>query len=428
MGKVSLLLVAAFGIAGATIFFTSKEADVKASATQGTYEADVIAREIARSAYNAGVADVNRHGNDLDQALLDFGEIVVSATVPKDQKCANGKPICARRRGQMLDGTYLVEASIDGGNGIEIYSAGTFGYQAGENAVSKTHEINESHSVGVLQVDTALPKGQCGELKIQFVDSMAGYCSSILLQRTVNGKPLAPEMVYGPGNTRNGQVNAGFETFLTAGTQMNFAIGVENTRSKGWKCNGTTSRGALPEALRPANVKALGTPGLPTYDPTLLASHLTSYVYDERHFDWVHWALDGAALLDGEPKEAPWAMVEVDPENNQRWRIAFEDQPLWNLAPGQPGYDNPNKSLWATKRFGYDVTGDGKGDGWKDDQRFALVPNGSAGYSVSYLSGKDGFHDLRDTGSPADFSDQVIVVEVVPTACDSAASLASAGS
>ena len=421
MGKVSLLLVAAFGIAGATIFFTSKEADVKASATQGTYEADVIAREIARSAYNAGVADVNRHGNDLDQALLAFGEIVVSATVPKDQKCANGKPICARRRGQMLDGTYLVEASIDGGNGIEIYSAGTFGYQAGENAVSKTHEINESHSVGVLQVDTALPKGQCGQLKIQFVDSMAGYCSSIFLQRTVGGVADSLEMVYAPGKTRNGDRNVGYEVDLKPGTQMNFAIGVDNNSS----CHKSgQGRPAGHPALRMADSKAL----LATSGPAALAREMERYVYRESDWAWTHWALDGAALLDGEPKEAPWAMVEVDPENNQRWRIAFEDQHKWNLAPGQPGYDDPNKSLWATKRFGYDVTGDGKGDGWKDDQRFALVPNGSTGYSVSYLSGKDGFHDLRDTGSPADFSDQVIVVEVVPTACDSAASLASAGS
>ena len=417
MGKVALLLVASFGVAGATVFFTSKEADVRASATQGVYEADVIAREISRSAYNAGVADVNRHGRDVVQALLDFGEVVVSADVVGDDKCANGKPICSRRTGEMLGGTYVVEASANGGNGVEIYAAGTFGYQAGPDAVSKTHRINEAHSVNVLQV-TDLPAGQCGRLKIQFVDSMAGYCSSILLQRTVNGDTLKPQMVYGPGNKRNGQANVGFETLLASGTQMNFAIGVENTRHKGWQCDGTTSRGALPANLHPATVKALGTPGAETYDPAALARSLRDYRFSEDHFDWIHWALDGTALQDGEPKEGPWAMVETDPTNDQRWRISFEDQPLWNLAPGAPGYDNPNKSLWATKRYGYDVTGDGKGDGWKDEERFALVPNAGSGFSVSYLRGQDGFHDLRDTGSPADFSDQVIVVEVEPTSCD----------
>ena len=414
MGKVALLLVASFGVAGATVFFTSKEADVRASATQGVYEADVIAREISRSAYNAGVADVNRHGQDITQALLNFGDVVVSADVSVDEKCANGKPICSRRTGEMLGGTYVVEASANGGNGVEIYSAGTFGYQAGHRAVSKTHRINEAHSVGVLKVK------ECGTLKIQFVDSMAGYCSSVLLQRTVNGDTLKPEMVYGPGNKRNGEANVGFERFLEAGTQMNFAIGVENTRHKGWKCDGKTSRGALPMDIRPATVKALGTPSAATYDPATLARSLQAYQFSETHFDWIHWALDGTALQDGEPKEGPWAMVETDPTNDQRWRIAFEDQPLWNLAPGQPGYDNPTKSLWATKRYGYDVTGDGKGDGWKDEERFALTPNGAAGFAVSYLRGKDGFHDLRDTGTPADFSDQVIVVEIEPASCDAA--------
>ena len=421
MGKVSLLLVAAFGVAGATIFFTSKEADVKASGTQGAYEADVIAREIARSAYNAGVADVNRHGTDLDQAILDFGEIVVSATVPADRKCANDKPICARRTGQMLDGTYLVEASIDGGNGIEIFSAGTFGYQAGETAVSKTHKINESHSVGVLQVDPALPAGQCGQLKIQFVDSMAGYCSAIFLQRTVGGVADSLEMVYAPGKDRNGDRNVGYEVALKPGTQMNFAIGVDNNHNCHKPGQG---RPASRPALRMNDAKGL----LATGGPAALAHEMERYVYRESDWAWTHWALDGAALLSGEPKEAPWAMVEVDRANAQRWRIAFEDQHKWNLAPSAAGYDDPNKSLWATKRFGYDVTGDGKGDGWKDNQRFALVPNGTAAYTVSYLTGQDGFHDLRDTGSPADFSDQVIMVEVVPGPCAGAATVAAAGS
>ena len=415
MGKVSLLLVAAFGVAGATIFFTSNEADVHASAAQGTYEADVIAREIARSAYNAGVADVNRHGLDVDQALLTFGDLVVSAEVPDDEKCANDKPVCARRTGDMLDGTYVVEASVAGGNGVEIHAAGTFGYQAGHRAVSKTHRINESISQDVLKVDP-LATGQCGKLKIDFVDSRAGYCSAVLLQRTVNGVVGDPEMVFAPGKNRNGARNRGYEVMLVPGTQMNFAIGVENTSSKGWTCDGTTSRGALPAALRPGAWEPLVDASSASYDPGALAGLLAGYEYDPNHYDWVHWALDGSALLNGEPKEAPWGMVEVDPDNPQRWRVAFEDQPKWNLAPGHRDYNNPNKSLWATKRFGYDTNGNGKGNGWKDKQAIRMVENGDT-YSVSYASGRDGFHDLDDMSSPADFSDQVIFVEVVGEAC-----------
>ncbi len=178
MGKAALFFVAAFSMAGARLLYTSQEADVKSAANQGEYQADVIAREIARSAYNAATADVQRYGNDIDRALVAFGPRV-------EGDCANGKPFCFRRTGEMLGGTYIVEASIDGGNGVDVYSAGTFGYTAGTRPVSQTHTINESQSVGVLQVADG------GKLRIQFVDSEAGYCSAIFLQRTIPGLPAA---------------------------------------------------------------------------------------------------------------------------------------------------------------------------------------------------------------------------------------------
>ena len=40
-------------------------------------------------------------------------------------ECANGKALCYRRTGEMLGGTYLVEASYDGGNGVDVYAEGT---------------------------------------------------------------------------------------------------------------------------------------------------------------------------------------------------------------------------------------------------------------------------------------------------------------
>lgn len=402
MGKTSIFLVAAFSLAGARLLYTSQEADVKSAATQGEYEADVIAREIARSAYNSATADIRRYGTDIDQALREFG--------PSASNCANGKAVCFRRTGAMLDGTYVVEASVDGGNGVDVYAKGTFAYQSGERPVSRTHVINETQTVGVLQVAKA------GKLRIQFVDSQAGYCSAIFLQRTLPGLPADKqpgiEMVYSPGNTRNGAVNTGFETVLAPGTQMNFAIGVSTgctapTRFPNlvWDKTAKTNKGKLAGKA--------------------LADALAAYDYRASDWNWTHWALDGAALMNGEPKEAPWGMVETDPTNNQRWRISFEDIPKWNLGSADAGYHNPNLSLWATKHYGYDWSGsfrtpgtDGKGDGWTDKVRVELQPkdacNPLAGYTVKEFDGQaDGFHDLRNTGSPADFSDQVIMVEIV---------------
>ncbi len=428
MGKAALLFVLATGLAGATILYTTQQADISSAEHQGEYEADVIAREIARSAYNAASADIHGFGTDIQAAINGFG---VSAT-----DCANGKPVCARRTGEMLGGTYLVEASFDGGNGIDLYTEGTFGYSTDRGDVSKSHRINESQTVGVLQVGGGPTGSGGGYLRIQFVDSQAGYCSAIFLQRKLPGVEAAnqplPEMVYAPGKGRNGERNVGTEVFMAAGTQMNFAIGVDTNCSQSVGSRGSKPKNNAFAHLRmdnAARMKDSDGDGRPDEAGLqALADAMAAYVFDEADWNWVHWALDASTLDFSDPREGPWAMVETDPSNSQRWRIAFEDIHNWNLAPDHRDYNNPNKSLWATKAFGYDWSGsfrtvgsDGVGNGWTDNIRVSLDPVDScdplSGYNVrEHSNASDGFHDLRDTGSPADFSDQVIMVEIIPPA------------
>jgi hypothetical protein len=406
MGKAALLIVAAFSVAGGTLMYTSQQADVKAAQGQGEYQADQIAREIARSAYNAAVGDVNRF-TDIDSALAVIGEITTEG-------CANGVPRCARRTGSMQGGTFLVEASVMGGNAVDIFARGMYGYTGVQNdptasgfgelaRLTKTHEINESYRSEVLQVN---PSGRGGLLKIQFVDSQAGYCSAIFLQRTVPGLPADEqppmEMVYAPGKNRNGARNVGLERYMPPGTQMNFAIGVSTG------CNGPASRPNL--RFNVSN----------TLTPSALAAEQLAYTYLASDWNWLHYALDPEELMQGNSVEAPWGMVEVDPNNDQRWRISFEDIHNWNLASNHAQYHDPRYSLWATKKYGYDLNNDGVGDGWRDTKRIVMTPNAAGtSYTVSEVNGQDGFHDLRDTGSPADFSDQVIFVEIVPLAAGS---------
>ncbi len=416
MGKVALLIVLAAGVAGATIMFSSQQTDIRSAKVQGEYEADVIAREIARSAFNSASADIHRFGTDIDAALTAFGDAATG--------CANGKAVCVRRTGDMLDGTYIVEASYDGGNGVDIYAKGMFSYNAGGDLVEADHEINDSQSVGVLRVSEG------GALRIQFVDSMAGYCSAVFLKRTLPGvaeedQPL-PEMVYAPGKNRNGARNVGLEVELEPGTQMNFAIGVDNN------CGGNGTRPNSRPDLRYGGAGVLARtldPNTSNPDPLygwkLLGDAMATYQFLESDWAWVHWALDASTVSLDDPSEGPWAMVETDPNNNQRWRIAFEDIHDWNLASDHRDYHNPNKSLWATKKYGYDWSGsyktkgnDGAGNGWTDVVETRIVaddPNDPlSAYRVTDVAGSDGFHDLRDTGSPADFSDQVIMVEIIP--------------
>lgn len=400
MGKAALLLVAAFSVAGGTLMYTTQQADVKAAQGQGEYQADMIAREIARSAYNAAVGDVNRYTN-IDSALAAIGPVVTTG-------CANGVPECARRAGTMQGGSFLVEASMVGGNAVDIYARGSYDYSGIQTdpdspnygqmtRLPKTSEINESYKSEVLQVN---PSGRGGNLMIQFIDSQAGYCSAIFLQKTIVGAAEADqpplEMVYAPGNNRNGSRNIGLERYMPPGTQMNFSIGVSQN------CSGPVSRPNLRRDISK------------NLSPTVLAQEMLAYQYLAPDWNYLHWALDPAELRQGSSTEAPWGMVEVDPNNDQRWRISFEDINNWNLPATHANYNNPNHSLAATKKFGYDTNGDGVGDGWHDNVRTVITPKPGGGYTVSDVSGSDGFHDLRNTGSPADYSDQVIIVEIVP--------------
>lgn len=423
MGKAALLIVAAFSATAATVLYTAQESDSKSGRHQAETQADIIAREIARSAYNAAVADLNRETGTVDEAIVIIGDLHVST--PAD-RCRNGVAECYRRTGAMQGGTYLVEASRSGGIGAEVIAIGRYAYTGidtdpasatyGQNVRRlREHAVNEFQSSfgAPLQVD---PSGRGGTLTIQFVDSRAGYCSAIFLQRTLPGvapelQPL-PEMVYAPGHNRNGDRNVGYETRLSPGTQMNFGIGVD------MNCGGSGTRPTHHPALRkvPAQNVLNQENG-----PALLATEMASYQFRTNDWDHVHWALDRAAIMNGDVIEAPWGMVEQDANSPQRWRIAFEDIPSWNLAPGHANYDRPRLSLSAVKRFGYDLNNDGRGDGWRDIKRTVVTMQTSNGlptgrYSVSEVSGPDGFHDLEDSGSWPDFSDQVIFVEITPDA------------
>ncbi len=431
MGKYALLLVAAFSVAGAKLLSSTQETDIKASQGQSEYDADLLAREIARSAYNAAVADANLEGSDVPAALLAVGVPVVSENQTAANKCANGVPVCYRREGAMQGGRYRVEASITGGNRVDIYARGQYDYTAvqtdntqpnfGRNVrVPKVYEINEMRSVGVLQV------ARSGILSIQFVDSQAGYCSAIFLQRTPPGGVAGPmEMVYVPGHNRNGDRNVGLERVLEPGVQMNFAIGVETgcaMQNKYFEDGNAKWDAAKGQYVNKSGGNRMyflrNAKGEMVVDSVGVQQFMANYTYRAADWNWVHWALDSGSLVNGDPQEAPWGMVESDPLNAQRWRIAFEDIDNWNLPPTNPGYNNPNLSLWATKRFGYDTNHDNIGDGWDDVRRTVIELKDPKkpweGYKVSEKSGSDGFHDLRDTGSPADFSDQVIMIEIRP--------------
>lgn len=392
MGKLTLLIVFALAVAGGSALLTAQDADVRASARLGDYEADVVAREISQSAYNAGAADLAAHGNDVAAALAAFGEAATD--------CGSGRPACRRRTGSVLGGTYVVEAAARGGNAVDVRAVGTFTH----GGAPVVHVIEESVTFDVLGVDPGLPAGQCGEVRVQFLESRATHCSAVFLQETHGGVTGRTRMVYPPGKHRDGERNDGFAVLVAPGTRINVGIGVDDA------CRSGGSRPTSHPSLRMDAAEATRR----DRGPAALAADMDRYVY--RAGDWARtlWALDApSAQFAG--AEGPSALVEADPARPQRWRVAFEDRDGWDLAPSDARYLEPRRSLWATKAQGYDRDGDGRGEGWADRETVTIGTSRGRPY-VARRAGPDGFHDLTDSGNKPDFSDQVVFVEVVPTA------------
>ncbi|MEL6769963.1 MAG: hypothetical protein AAFP18_02730 [Bacteroidota bacterium] len=340
MGKALLLIVTATALFGGASLFQTQESASETRRAQASYQEEVLAREIARSAYNVTVALARDAGADLNEAQARI-----------NGRTSDGRPDpFGRKTGSHQGGTYEARATVKDGHALDLHVTGYYG--------TASHTINEEHRIQVLTVK------QPSTLTVEFIESMAGYCSSVWLERLIpvaarqTGDPvdtdgdgyvaLDPVMIFTPGNGRDGSRETFSETLQT-GTRLNFFIGVDKNCSE--------------EGVYAAT-------------------------YDASDYDHSHYALNDYEPYVTVTEESIWAMVEQHPTDDQRWRIGWEDQ-------RRTEWDDPDlnkarsSSLQKTKIEGYD------GDGW---------PTTNA----------EGYRALRDYGSRPDFSDQVVEVTLTP--------------
>lgn len=348
MGKAALLLVLATSIVVTYGLANRIETSQQTARHQAGFEETVIAREIARSGFNVAMGILRQHGDDLQAGVL----------------AVNGPN--GYLEGEHQGGIYRVTATYVTGHSVEVVSTGYFGGRfnaMGQYEGGVRFTMDDSYTYRV--TTTPLLVKQCSMLDVRFLQSDAGFCSAVYLQRILpdvapEDQP-PPEMLFAPGRRRNGAALAGrVEKILSGGTQMNFFIAVSQN------CN--------------AYGRPWGGNQWETYD-------VQNHVFDPRNYNHIHYAFEKAALEMNEVEESIWAMVEQHPANNQRWRIAWEDQHIRNWD--RPNSNNPANSLQATKRLGYD------GNGWPDRDQW-------------------GYRLLRDYGNRPDFSDQVIDIQMTP--------------
>lgn len=349
MGKYILLVVAAVMAGSSTLMFQSQTTSLDTDQRQAQRQEKVIARQIARTGYNAVLAEartLEAQGKDAGEIVSDVGTI----------------------SGDYQGGTYtarLEQISPTAFRAISVGELRTAAFSIGESGDSLiSHKIEDSHERNTMPSGStptspvAAPAvEEPSNLKVTFIESMAGYCSAVYLKRILPGvsseNQPEPELIFAPGNDRDGE-SAEYERAIVPGTKLNFLLAVDADYS--CEAEGDTT-------VRPSD---------DTFDYVR-----ESFTQNISEVDKVH--------------EAPYALIEAG-STSENWRVAFEDlifdkEKLWDIKEnGYPGSDS--ESEWDPESETYG------GDGWNTES--------------------SGFYDLEDYGNVPDFSDQVIAVEILP--------------
>jgi hypothetical protein len=356
MGKGVLLILAASLMAATTVLYQSQRTAFETQQAQSEDQAKVLAREIARSGYNAAAS----RARELAENGVKIEDIVLSID---------------GMRGSYEGGTYKVNAKTIPGETYSITARGKYNqavYRIGDKQTrSNLFEVPGENGSGDLSCENGCT------LEADFIESQAGYCSAIYLQRIQPGKSESeqpdPEMLFAPGNNRNDSTTTN-ESTIEAGERMNFILSVDKDCSHEGQKNLAFDGSA----------------------------------YDHHRLALVESSGDLKDLA-----ESQWVISEQNNAESGVWRISFEDRPRhFN------GYHYSDAKLNDVKKNGYSENGrpsdwNGNtygGEGWETDNRNYDYTGAPLPYSSDA-----GYVQLQDFGNIPDFSDQVIQVELSST-------------
>jgi len=305
MGKYSLIVSLAVLGAISLLAYQGDLTSLDTSERQSRREGNVIARQIARTGYNAVLSKARQE----DDSTKTVTQVVSDVDT---------------LRGQYEGGVYEAWLEKVSSTAFKAVSVGRF--EIGDRVLK--HEIGRGYSdnkmVKAPEVDVP------SSLQVDFEQSQAGYCSAVYLKRVLPGTEPAdqpePEMIFSPGNDRNDST-ATYDQTIDAGTKLNFILAVDKDCSH----EGNES------ATYPDD-----------YDHTQL-----SFEQDVEDLKTM--------------REAPFGMVEEATFGSaEGWRVSFEDQrvftesQLWDIKEnGYPDGSSPDDGDWNSEDETYG------GDGWE---------------------------------------------------------------
>ncbi|PAP78035.1 hypothetical protein [Rubrivirga marina] len=314
MGKALLVLVLGSGLVLTKQLYNTTITEERTSKDQRAYQEEVIAREIAASAFNVGMGELRAYGDELLAGAHAF----------------NGPGNAGRSgtysTGRFAGGEYTVRADPTSGHSVRIVATGKFG--------DAEYTMHDEYRVYVMIAERG------GIVDVSFLESMAGYCSAVFLEMYTmdmeDGDVPEPIMLFAPDNRDRRTARPARLVWAEPGTQLNFYIAVDQNCS-----------------MRPSS----------RMSECELREYAREYSYGLTGFDYIHRALDVEAGNLDQAHEDIWAFVEKRPNKRNVWRVGWED--IHNTSWDRPGSDNPVQSLQALKMYGYDGLGwpdvDGKG-------------------------------------------------------------------
>ena len=320
MGKALLLIVLGSSVILANQLYNTTETEARTAKDQNEHREDVIAREIAASAFNVGMGEMRPYGAEVYK-----GAAHLNGT---DNKGRSG----TYSTGRFAGGSYTVRAEPLTPHSARIVATGTFG--------DAEFTMHDDYDINVLTVTRG-----GGYVDVKFLQSLAGYCSAVFYQAytTEMAEGTVPEvqMLFPPSNRKTYEKNPDARPvqtiYVEEGTQMNFFIAV-------------TKSSAICEP-----------PPVPK-DVCKVRADARDADLSNTPYDHIHYALDVEAGKLDQAQESIWGFVEQHPDNPQRWRIAWED--LHRTDWDSTGSTNPATSLQALKQFGYDELGWREADVW----------------------------------------------------------------
>lgn len=348
MGKALLLLVTATFIGGTIAWNQVNRTNIETTSRQSERQEEILAREIARSGLSMTVAMMRE-----DERR--FPDSTTTMQLRVDRVNGQDGKIVASHQGGYYEAT-VARVSV---NAFAVRSNGYYG-----DAMATVQVGHDSPASGVVPREVLEVK-EPSTLEIEFIKSIAGYCSAIFLQRYVpteggEYQALDPEMLFAAGNNRNGHSMEFLSVELQPGERLNFILGVDQN------CNLRDNR----------NVRS-----------------------DDTRFNYLRNALEEGVEELTEMREGKYAIVERSEYNTSQYRIAFED--LQGFSDAQ---------IADIKKNGYG------NQTWREVTRNGnrFWSYGGTGWNIDHTTAPHLYRDLRDFGSQPDFSDQVITVTLIP--------------